>query len=126
MKELDEDHHRMDIIICNYLLKVVFLVFWSEVDKYKREFKCLEKEIEHLHDKYLPVIEMLKETLQRIEEKRGMTMLSECCVQRNCLPVYDDGEKISNCAYQHGVAHGYGECSSESSQALKEVEEMLK
>lgn len=65
----------------------------------------------------------LQNALEAIIQKRGMTQLSECCVHKNCSPLYDEGEKIANCKWQAGVARGFNECADIASEALAKLEE---
>jgi len=65
---------------------------------------------------------VLIEALELIKTKAGMTLLSDCCVDKNCRPAYDcNGTFVSSCQHQWGVARGYSECASEASDALDEV-----
>lgn len=66
----------------------------------------------------LDEIERLRDALQVIASRKGMTQLSDCCVIQACTPEYDDGKMTSHCKYQAGVARGFGECAAFAEEVL--------
>jgi len=62
-----------------------------------------------------------KEALESIKSRDGMTMLSDCCVDKTCIPAFVDHKQMSVCQYQWGVARGYSECAGVAESALKAI-----
>jgi hypothetical protein len=64
------------------------------------------------------LVRRLLSALETIAAHAGMTNLGECCVDKTCTPVYEDGEKISHCQFSFGVNRGFNTCAAEAKEAL--------
>jgi hypothetical protein len=64
----------------------------------------------------------LREALEEIAKREGMTQLHDCCVDRSCVPVFFDSEKVGHCLFQYGVNRGFNECASDARAALEGME----
>lgn len=62
--------------------------------------------------------EALVEALKSIAEKKNMTMLGDCCVEKTCRPAYDRAGQDMGCTHRYGVNRGYAECAGEALAAL--------
>lgn len=52
-----------------------------------------------------------KRVLKLIADKKGMTMLGECCPTKSCMPQFDPP---AVCTHAAGVNRGYAECAGEA------------
>lgn len=70
------------------------------------------------HDQLLEQATALASALEAIASHKDQTNLGECCVNKTCQPVYDDGEKVAHCSFQYGVNRGFNTCAYPASEAL--------
>jgi hypothetical protein len=61
----------------------------------------------------------LRQALQEIANREGMTQLHDCCADRSCVPVFFDAEQVAHCLFQFGVNRGFNECASDARAALE-------
>jgi hypothetical protein len=85
---------------------------------YNESFEKFKSDLERLRVENA----RLREALELIAKREGMTQLHDCCVDRSCVPVFFDAEKVANCLFQYGVNRGFNECASDARAALREKE----
>jgi len=94
------------------------LVYIGEPVCYNSEYGIIHMIEKSAYDKALTSLKLIHST-------KGMTLLSDCCVNKTCIPAYDhEGKKIGNCQHQWGVARGYGENAFKAEETLKELGEL--
>ena len=80
-------------------------------------------------DAFKDAVELLwpmVEALNAIKETEGMTLLSDCCVDKTCISAYDhEGKKVAHCQHQWGVARGYDENAARAIEALSSLKQKI-
>lgn len=61
----------------------------------------------------------LREALEGVARYQGMTNLHDCCVDKTCTPIFEDGELVGHCAFAFGVNRGFNECAGIARAALE-------
>lgn len=61
----------------------------------------------------------LREALEGVARYQGMTNLHDCCVDKTCTPIFEDGELVGHCAFGFGVNRGFNECAGIARAALE-------
>jgi hypothetical protein len=60
-------------------------------------------------------LEKAVEALEKVQSKREMTRLANCCVEKSCHLNADTG----TCSFQTGVNYGYADMAAIADEALK-------
>lgn len=90
-------------------------------DKKARNDDGLLDEVGYLHMRLLDEAngaDKFRKALEWIHNQQLKTLLGTCCANQTCVPYFEDGDEISDCAYRYGVHVGFSTCAGVADEAL--------